>query len=248
MTKKAGWTHTICLDIGNTRMKVGVFSHNEDVEYLTYDQYDLQTLKDLQNKYPQSYFVLSATAITSDEVNAYLKSSPHLFELNHKVKLPFKNLYKTPQTIGNDRLAVVAGASHLYPNRNCLVIDAGTCITLDFINAAGEYLGGSIHPGIEMRLKAVHHFTGKLPLIENQWQDGLVGGSTEECIKIGTITAVIHEISYFIKEYQKKYSDTIVLITGGDTELFFYKLKNKIFAHPNLVLIGLHKIAQYNAE
>lgn len=248
MIKETNWTHTICLDIGNTRMKVGVFGSNEDVQYLTYDEYNVQTLKDLQSKYPQSYFVLSSTAITSNEINSYLKESPHLFEVSHGAKLPFTNLYSTPQTLGNDRIALAAGALDLYPNSNCLIIDTGTCITLDFINVKGEYLGGSIHPGVEMRLKAVHHFTGKLPLVENRWQEGFIGESTQGCIKIGTITGAIHEIDSFIEEYHKKYSNTIVLITGGDSDLFFYKLKNKIFAHPNLVLIGLHKIAQYNAE
>lgn len=238
----------ICLDIGNTRMKVGIFITDEPPLFATYDQYDLSTFQELQTLYPNARFVLSSTAQLSADVEQFLLSTPDILMVSHQTPLPFKNHYGSPDTLGIDRIALVASAVDLYPKHNCLVIDTGTCITLDFINSDGEYLGGSIHPGVRMRMKAMHNFTGKLPLVDSEWIEELIGDNTHDCMKIGAVTGSVYEIDHFIQAYQKKYSDIKVLLTGGDSELFFYKLKNEIFAHPNLVLRGLQKIALYNAK
>lgn len=238
----------ICLDIGNTRLKAGVFQTGSEPEYYIFDHYNIGTFQTLLEKFPEGRFVLSSTTTLTEDVEHYLRQTPDFLAVSHHTLLPFKNLYETPHTLGIDRIALVAGAISLYPNQNCLVIDAGTCITLDFINQQGEYLGGSIHPGIEMRLNALHNFTGKLPLVDNNWKEGLIGNTTTSCIKIGAITGAVNEIEHFILEYQKMFSDIMVILTGGDSEVFFYKLKNEIFAHPNLVLVGLQKIALYNAK
>lgn len=238
----------ICLDIGNTRMKVGIFHADKAPDFLVFKAYDVNTFKALQDQYSGYRFVLSSTARLTEEQEQYLLKTKDFFAVSHNTQLPFDNLYGTPATLGIDRIALIAGAKSLYPGRNCLVIDTGTCITLDFINDKGAYLGGSIHPGIEMRLKALHNFTGKLPLVDSAWQDGLIGNTTTECIKIGAITGAVKEIEHFILEYQEMYSDIVVILTGGDSEVFFYKVKNEIFAHPNLVLTGLEKIARYNAK
>lgn len=240
--------YTICLDIGNTRMKVGVFHLEEPPLYLSYHQYDLDTFQQLSTKYPNAMFVLSSTAQLDSNIEKYIRSQAFHLVVDHQTSLPFKNLYSTPHTLGIDRIALIAGAIDIYPNQNCLVIDTGTCITMDFINNQGEYLGGSIHPGVQMRLKAMHNFTGKLPLVENEWVEKLIGDNTHDCMKIGAVTGALFEIEHFVEVYQKNYADIKVLLTGGDSELFFYKLKNKIFAHPNLVLEGLQKIALYNAK
>lgn len=238
----------ICLDIGNTRMKAGVFQTGSEPEYYTFNHYNIGTFQTLLEKFPEGRFVLSSTAILTEDVEHYLRQTPDFLAVSNESLLPFKNLYGTPHTLGIDRIALAAGAISLYPGQNCLIIDAGTCITLDFINQQGEYLGGSIHPGIEMRLKALHNFTGKLPLVDNNWKEGLIGDTTINCIKIGAITGAVKEIEHFILEYQEMFSDIVVILTGGDSEVFFYKLKNEIFAHPNLVLVGLQKIALYNAK
>ncbi|MCO5232387.1 MAG: type III pantothenate kinase [Chitinophagales bacterium] len=228
-------------------MKVGIFHPEKEDEFLHFEKYELNTFIELQNQYPQNRIIVSSTARLNIEIENYLKSQKGFLAVSSELKFPFHNLYFTPQTLGADRYALAAAASMLYPATNCLIIDAGTCITLDFVNQDGEYLGGSIHPGIKMRLLALHNYTGKLPLVEKKWTDKLVGQSTIECIQTGTIAGTIKEIDGFIDDYRKKYSDLVVLLTGGDTDLFFYKLKNEIFANPNLVLIGLQKIAIYNA-
>jgi type III pantothenate kinase len=240
--------YSICIDVGNTRLKVGVFHPEKEVEYITFSHYDLETFKSLSEKCPIHQFVFSSTALLSSEIEAFLKQTNNFLEINHQVLFPFINLYETPHTLGTDRMALVAGAISLYPNRNCLIIDAGTSITLDFVNENGAYLGGSIHPGIQMRLKALHNFTGKLPLVNEDWSENLIGKSTIECIQIGTVKGAVYEIQQFIEEYRENFKDLVVLLSGGNTEIFFYKLKNEIFAHPNLVLLGLKTIALHNAK
>ncbi|HUH74910.1 MAG TPA: type III pantothenate kinase [Chitinophagales bacterium] len=240
--------HLICLDIGNTRLKVGIFHPQKEAEFIVFPNYDLETFHSLTKKYPTHQFVCSNTALLSTTIDSFLKQTSNFLEINHQIDFPFDNLYETPHTLGTDRMALVAGAISLYPNKNCLIIDAGTSITLDFINQNGEYLGGSIHPGIEMRLKALYNFTGKLPLVKDDWRENLIGKSTNECIQIGTVKAAVYEIEQFISEYRENFEDLVVLLSGGNTEIFFYKLKNEIFAHPNLVLLGLKTIALYNAK
>lgn len=229
-------------------MKVGVFHPEKDPDFLTFNQYDVSDFVALYQQFEPARFVLSSTAQISEEIDNYLKETKDFIAITQQTPLPFTNLYSSPHTLGIDRIALVAAAADLYPQENCLVIDAGTCITLDFINSEGEYLGGSIHPGVRMRLKAMHNFTGKLPLVESDWIDDLIGDNTHNCMKIGAVKGAVFEIEHFIQAYQNNYSDIKVLLTGGDSELFFYKLKNEIFAHPNLVLQGLQKIALYNAK
>ena len=240
--------YLICLDIGNTRLKVGVFHPEKEDVFETYSDYNLETFISLSEKYPNNQFICSSTALLSPEINSYLQQTTNFLEVNHQLLFPFTNLYETPHTLGTDRMALVAGTISLYPKRNCLIIDAGTSITLDFINQEGEYLGGSIHPGIEMRLKALHNFTGKLPLVKEKWTENLIGKSTTECIQIGTVKAAVYEIQQFIDAYRENFEDLVLLLSGGNSEIFFYQLKNEIFAHPNLVLFGLKTIALYNAK
>ncbi|MCO5248977.1 MAG: type III pantothenate kinase [Chitinophagales bacterium] len=240
--------YLICLDIGNTRMKIGVFHEGNALEVLVSAKGDLQVLKNLVKKYPNHRFVVSSTAKLESSVKDFLYLQPNFLEISHQARIPFKNLYTTPQTLGRDRIALAAAAVDLFPHQNCLIIDTGTCITLDFVNHQGEYLGGSIHPGISMRLKALHNYTDKLPLVEKSWQESNIGNSTETCIQIGVIRASVMEINAFVEEYNKKYDNLKVILTGGDMDLFLNKIKNEIFAHPNLVLEGLQKIARYNVQ
>lgn len=168
--------------------------------------------------------------------------------LSHKTPLPFKNNYKTPESLGMDRLAAVAGAYFNYPRQNCLVIDAGTCITYDFIDASGQYHGGGISPGLHMKLKALKKFTSKLPLIAFRPDVELIGKNTKESILSGVVNGTLAEIEGVINRYQQFYNDLIIIICGGDSNFFESKLKGRIFAEPKLVLIGLNRILLNNVR
>ena len=166
--------------------------------------------------------------------------------LSEKTPLPIINNYKTSLTLGKDRLAAVVGASVLYPGKDVLVFDAGTCLTIDFINSDKEYVGGRISPGIEMRYNALHTFTDKLPLIKSEKNTLVIGNDTKTSIISGVQQGILAEVKTIISEYKSKNTDTVFVFTGGDSFYFEKELKNSIFANPNLVLIGLNEILDYN--
>lgn len=161
------------------------------------------------------------------------------FELNHSVKLPFTSEYKTPNTLGRDRMAAVAGALKLYTGKNVLVVDAGTCITTDFVSEDAVYKGGSISPGLEMRYKALHQFTEKLPEVKHREWSELLGKSTEESILSGVWHGIVGELNYRIGEVLEKQPEAVVVATGGDAPLLADKLKYRIFAEPLIIHHGL---------
>ena len=170
--------------------------------------------------------------------------------MSHTTALPFTLEYQSPDTLGKDRIAAVAGAQAQFPNQNTLVIDAGTCVTYDFLTAEGVYLGGAISPGVQLRLRAMNHYTNKLPLLN--W-DGIkrpqsVGNTTINSMLSGAVNGLVLEMRGFVERYEKQYKALKIVITGGDSNFFVKELKNGIFADPNLVLKGLNEILIYNGE
>ena len=238
----------LCLDIGNTRSKIGIFQKEEPPLFETYPVLTTEIVNDLLERFTESEVILSSTAVLDPSVLQALRQAAGFLSVSAQTPLPFRNLYATPHTLGIDRIALAAAAVRLHPGENVLVIDTGTCITLDFVDREGTYHGGSIHPGIRMRLKAMHNFTGKLPLVDSIAIDNLMGNSTTSCLQAGAVNGAIKEIDAYISEYSSTFQNLKVLLTGGDSSLFFSKLKNEIFAHPNLVLTGLKEIALYNAK
>jgi type III pantothenate kinase len=167
--------------------------------------------------------------------------------LAYDTLIPLSLKYKTPKTLGLDRIAASVGALTLFEESNLLVMDMGTCVTFDFISKKKDYLGGAIAPGIQMRLKALHHFTGKLPMVRlGEKKVVEIGKTTEESILSGVYWGMKHEIEGTISRYIQQYEDLKVVITGGDIKLFDFEPKNRIFADEFLVLKGLNEIAMYN--
>jgi type III pantothenate kinase len=235
----------LVIDYGNSSAKVGIF--NEQILVSQHVFPSLEKLKDfIQNSSAEHFLISSVTAdpkIISEWANANRK-----FILHHTLPVPIQNRYATPNTLGVDRLAGVCGAQYLFPNENCLVIDAGTCITFDIIDKSKNYLGGSISPGLNMRFQAVNTFTAKLPLVHPEDQVELIGNSTERCIQSGIINGILAEIDGLINQYHEKFSDLRVILCGGDTVFFENNLKASIFAVPDLVLSGLNSILIYNVN
>jgi type III pantothenate kinase len=190
--------------------------------------------------------ILSSVRDYSDEIRNLLNSQFHCIELSPAVPLPIKLNYQTVATLGNDRIALAVAAAGLFPGQNVLIIDAGTCITYDFINVNNEYCGGGISPGILMRFKALNTFTSKLPLVSKVNYAGLIGDSTDNSIRSGVINGTIAEVNGIIEQYEHMFSDLKILLTGGDTNYFDKNLKNNIFANSNLVLEGLNMILDCN--
>jgi type III pantothenate kinase len=191
--------------------------------------------------------IISTTTTINKEIRKSIQIIPQNIYLNEDTPLPFINKYDTQNTLGKDRIALIAAAQQLFPKQNTLVIGCGTCITFNFINSKNQFLGGSIHPGLKMRLKAMNYFTKKLPLIEIQKSKNIIGKNTEENLIIGSSMATAKEIDAMIEAYKVKFPKLNIIITGGDADFLVSLLKNKIFAIPNLTLIGLNHILEYNA-
>jgi type III pantothenate kinase len=237
----------LTIDIGNTRTKIGIFNRHILSTVMTFENSKEINLSDIISNFDIQQSIISSTIEIPAYITAALDELPKHLVLDTQTKLPFTNLYSSKDTLGKDRLALIAAAHVNYPNQNNLVIGCGTCITFNFINSKNEFLGGSIHPGLKMRLKAMHEFTGKLPLVELENHTDLIGTDTRSNMLAGVLVAASREIDGMIDEYLVKFPEMNIIITGGDTDFLVYRLKNEIFAVPNFTLIGLNHILEYNA-
>jgi type III pantothenate kinase len=239
----------LVIDIGNSQIKVAVF---QQTILIFKDQFHsdeiISRVLSITEQYDIKQSIISHVTNLDQAVISELKKLVNLIELNYKTKLPFSNKYLTPKTLGVDRLALVAGAQGQFPNKNVLVIDAGSCITFDFLNQDAEYYGGDISPGIEMRYKAVNQYTANLPLLNRTEILPEQGDSTQNAIHRGILNGVIQEIEGVISQYKTKYQKLTVVLTGGDTIFLAKNLKSSIFAIPNFLLEGLNSILIHNID
>lgn len=239
----------LVIDIGNTSVKLGLFSSGELKAHLVLPEFRMSELHRFMNENgaPESV-ILSSVIKKNEELETFLASNFFLIKLDSKILLPIQKLYKTPETLGNDRIAAAVGANNLFPSQNVLAIDAGTCIKYDFINADNQYLGGNISPGIDMRFRSLNAFTAQLPLVSKAEDNELCGGSTEQAIRLGVQLGALEEVKGIINRFKARYGDMKVVLTGGDLPFFDSELKNHIFADPFLTLRGLNVILNYNAD
>ena len=239
----------LIIDIGNTRSKLGIFGKGRLIRKGILDKgWGVKELQTFIANRKIEHAAIASVAGLDKEVDQFLKRKSFYLKLAASTPLPIENTYKTPKTLGNDRLAAVIGANFLFPKKGCLVIDAGTCITYDFIDKKGVYHGGNIAPGINMRLKAMHSFTAGLPLVNRKRLVSHVGKDTETSLLTGGQLGAVLEMEGFIKKYKEKFGPLNVILTGGDAEYFANKLKTKIFVNSNLVLVGLNQILEYNVQ
>ncbi|NYJ29052.1 type III pantothenate kinase [Allomuricauda sp. ARW1Y1] len=240
----------LVIDIGNTLIKYAVFKNDS----IVHDQSSesglfLSKIKELFEQYPQiNNAILSSVGKLDRKERDVVALFCKVHVLTSASKVPFKNSYATPQTLGVDRLALAAAAYHQNPRGNTLVIDAGTCITYDMVNNAGEYVGGAISPGIRMRYNAMHNQTAGLPLLQPDELLDFVGNSTESCMHSGVINGVAQEVDGVIGQYRSRFQDLTVILTGGDYHFFAKRLKNTIFANSKFLLEGLNCLLEYNTN
>jgi type III pantothenate kinase len=241
----------LIIDLGNTQDKYAVFKDDKIIESWKDHITRISAWKRKLKTLPEVKLSILSTVYEGNVLTIIRKSLANklaLIELSAATPVPINNKYQTPETLGNDRLANVVGATVIFPKQNVLVIDMGTCIKYDFIDKKKNYFGGAISPGFEMRFKALKHFTYQLPLIEPSENFSLTGRSTEESILSGVQNGIIFEINGMINEYEKKHDELKVIITGGDHAFFANHLKSSIFAAPNLTLQGLNEILEYNVR
>jgi len=235
----------VCVDIGNTKIKSAVFV-NDDIIELIYGLDDL--LKRLEKEFRLNHknkinCIISSTRKSIPKELTELKNKfNHFIILDHNTKLPIELDYKTPETLGRDRIAGAVGAKKIFPDKNCIVVDAGTCVTYDFIDKNNIFRGGNISPGIHMRINAMNQFTDNLPIVEIKVNDNILGKSTEEALQNGAVRGTFLEISSFIQLILDKYGASELIFTGGDAKYFVNYFNSTIFANQNLVLVGLNEI------
>lgn len=227
----------LVLDIGNTLVKSGLFEGRELVTHAHFN-YDQNLIRE-QIRAHSGPILVSSVIDLSDFYQNLQKDQ--LLILNHTTKIPLKNEYLTPETLGNDRLANAVAIHKLSQSDNALAIDCGTCLKFDWVSQ-GSYKGGSISPGLSIRLKAVHTFTDKLPLIQPKEFVQLNGMNTQESILSGCYRGMLAEIQQTLSDYETKFGKLEVFLTGGDHLFFANHLKNRIFADPFLTLKGLNEI------
>ncbi len=238
----------LIVDIGNTRAKLAVIEEHIILKKVITP---IHTVSRTVKRLLEEYLVKNGIVSSVSKFNtAELKTLAHfntLLDLNHHTKVPFHNKYASPKTLGVDRIALASAAVTKYPNHNVLVIDAGTCITYDFVTSGNAYLGGAISPGINIRYRALHQFTANLPLLEaTDFQ--LTGNDTESSIHSGVLNGLTQEIDGIINQYKAQYQNLTVVLTGGDTNFLAKKLKSTIFANPNFLLEGLNSILIHNLD
>ena len=241
---------TLTIDIGNTKIKVAVFEQDTIMEREIADSLGLLEIIEffLKKHKKIKYSILSSVSNCPKKVIELLKNKTELLVITQETKFPFINKYQTPLTLGLDRKVLVAGAVLKFPKQNCLIIDAGSCITYDFVDANSNYFGGAISPGIQMRYKALNNFTAKLPLLEKEYPLQFIGNSTNQAIHSGVVSGILFEMEGFITSYLREFEYLTIILTGGDTDFLAKRLKNTIFANSNFLLESLNLLHQYNIK
>jgi type III pantothenate kinase len=244
----------LVIDIGNTFTKAAIFERDELIHAEHYTTLDTNILDTFLTKYSVERAIISSVKKNSEKWEAGLKQKVQVIYFSVGMTTSIHNHYRTPQTLGLDRLAAVIGANYLYPDKNNLIIDGGTCITYDYVDAGGNYFGGSISPGLSMRYNALNHYTAVLPVVKQDADfEGDSGNDTETAIRSGVQNGIKFELTGFIKSYTDDNKQLNIILTGGDSIFFDTLLKNSIFApyiknEPYLVLKGLNAATQQHND
>ena len=245
----------LIIDIGNTRTKYCAFDGEELVATLaatgcqldTMDEFVTAVLSQRRQRFDGA--IVSSTANLPAEALARIEALPYpVITFNWQTPIPIANHYGTPQTLGTDRLASAIGAWSLQPGSELLIIDAGSCLTIDFVSSEGAYLGGNISPGLRMRLQAMHEHTARLPLVDAEGTVPELGYNTETALRAGAVNGIRSEIEGYIHRFSAKYPDLLVFLTGGDEISLAECEETRIFADPFLVARGLNHVLNYNLQ
>ena len=240
----------LVIDIGNSLTKLAVFDQNRLVDSVQLEDFDKEIILRLKNQYPEldKAILSSVTKHDSTLFQLLQKEFSYFLELSTTTPVPIKNNYRSKATLGLDRIAAAVGAAGLFPEKDLLIIDAGTAITYDIVDKKKGFMGGNISPGLRTRFRALHQFTGRLPLLTptDNWPD--IGTTTEEAIQSGVLTGILSEVESVIDKMKSKWPELTIIVTGGDAEFFDKKLKSSIFVKFQITLLGLNRILEYNVK
>jgi type III pantothenate kinase len=237
---------TICFDFGNTRLKAAIFIKDILSETIYLENDAVNTLEGILVKYQPQKTILSSVIKHNEAIENVLTQKSNFHKLSVTTKINFTTPVGKPETIGADRLALVAAAVHFYPQKNNLVIGLGSCITYNFINQQHQFLGGGISPGMSMRFKSMNDYTALLPLESETWNFPLIGYDTRTNLQSGVLNGMAAEIEGIVQRYEDKYDNFNVVLTGGNASYFAGQLKSRIFADHNFLFKGLYALSELN--
>ena len=249
-TRQTLYRMNLCIDQGNSRTKVALFREDGKlIKSFIYRSFHSTEVERLFALYPISDSIISSVSnIEPAVVNSLNRLSKLFILFDHTTPIPIKNLYDTPQTLGQDRLAAAVGGNALMPDTNLLIIDAGSAITYDFVSANNEYMGGNIAPGIKMRLTVLRQMTKKLPQVEVEENQliPLFGKNTNDAIAAGVIRGIVFEVKGYMRTLGEKVDSFQTVISGGSAPYIINNLQQPVRTERHLVLIGLNRILEYN--
>jgi type III pantothenate kinase len=237
---------TICFDFGNTRLKAAIFENEKILETIYLENDTVDVINKIVEKYNPQKTILSSVIHHNEEIETVLSASTTFHRLTALTKINFTTPVGKPETIGADRLALVAAAVHFYPQKNSLVIGLGSCITYNFVNQAHQFLGGGISPGMNMRFKSMNDYTALLPLEKETWNFPLIGYDTKTNLQSGVLNGMAVEIQGIVERYEQKFDNFNVVLTGGNASYFAGQLKSRIFADHNFLFKGLYALSELN--
>ena len=232
----------LCIDIGNSRVKIALFQENRVVAEQVCEELTKDFLQDIFAKYDVKKSIISSVTHNKREIITFLKKRTNLVELTNETPISLKINYLTPQTLGRDRIAAAVGAAEILPKSDILVIDIGSCVTMDLVTADGVFHGGNIAPGFVMRINAMHDYTAKLPIVKPQTPKDILGKNTNEAVLFGAFWGIVSEVNTLYDRLLSDYPNISIVVSGGDAHYFENHLRNCKKIVPNLVLIGLNKI------
>lgn len=239
----------LIIDQGNTKAKIAIFNNQELYKLTELNALTVKSLEQFVGNLEIENCILSSVKILPTQMSEYLQSRFRIYiRLDYQTPMPLTLGYRTPATLGCDRIAAIAGAGAEYPGKPVIVIDAGTAVTYDFMNSDGVFEGGNIAPGLHMRLKSLHQFTDRLPNVDPLGDAPLTGYDTHTAIRSGVINGICYEIEGFVAIIRATHPSVLVFLTGGDSIFLAEKIKYPIFVDKNLVLKGLNRILNYNVE
>jgi len=240
----------LVFDIGNSSTKMALFNGEEIILSFRTKDVSYRKLQSIIIKYRREIkkAIISSTKPIPEFVPDLLSLNlPELIVLSANTKLPFKIDYTTPETLGTDRIAAVAGAFHCFKGGDTLIIDAGSAITFDYL-CDKRFVGGNISLGINMRLKALHRYTSKLPLVFLTGKAATPGRSTDGAIEAGVIFGIVYEINEYIRTFLVEHPGANIVLTGGDAGFLKDKIAFPVTFLPDVVITGLNYILEHNAK
>lgn len=236
----------LTIDRGNTATKAVVWEGKSAILQISFPNPSCEDFRRIVEEYSPSVAILCSVTDNNGfiiDTLSELLGKENVQMLTNKTQVPLIIDYKTPDTLGPDRVAAAVGATVINSGKTSLVVDIGTAITYDVVTSDGHFLGGNIAPGIGMRLRALNAYTSRLPLIDSKGFTPLWGESTETAMRSGAVQGVIGEILYYMSKLPE---DATLITTGGWGKEMADLLPIKALAKPCLVSIGLNRILTYN--